>query len=120
MSANFDQKASAIRNLKSAVKKSQLIDKQGRKVPKYIYIGDLKGENPLWSEIALTPLPVMERGADMLRTKAVQTLVQAQVIVDSYNDNHNLGTPIQLELDLSDEVTEAALMRKDFNQNDPD
>lgn len=119
MASDFDPKSSALRNLKRAVKQSNVVDEQGRKVPAYIYVGDESGENQLWSEIAITPQPVMQRAVINLKRKGVQTLVKSQVIVDSYNDNYNQGEWIQLGLEgLEDEVLEGALMRKNPHEED--
>jgi len=109
----FDRKAAALKKIKQAIKQSTVTDAQGRKVPRYIHVGNEEGSLSLWAELAFTPQPVVQRSVDMLSQKAVQNLVQAQTITDSYNDNYNLGSPVQLDLfSLQDAVAEGVILRR--------
>ena len=77
--------------------------------------------NPTWSEIAITPPPVMQKAVNALRGKGTQVLIQAQTVAHSYNDNYNEGQPIQMDLfDIPDEVMEGALKRKRQSTDETD
>lgn len=118
---DVDLRAAALRKMKLAIKKSQFIDPQGRKVPKYISIGDEEESLPLWSELAITPHPIVQKSVNMSRRKAVQTLAQAQTIVDSYNDNFNeSGINVRLELFVQEDVTEELIMRRNRGKKPSD
>ena len=110
---DVDLEAAALRKMKRAIKKSTFTDPQGRKVPTYISVGSDEESISLWSELAITPPNVVQKSVNMSRKKAVQTLVQAQTITDSYNDNFNVsGEDVQLDLFVQDAVAEEIIMRR--------
>jgi hypothetical protein len=122
---DVDPKAAALRKIKRAVKQATFVDPQGRKVPQYIYTGDEEGQIPLWSELSLTPQPVVQRSLDMSRNKGIQTFVTSTIIAESYNENFNLGDPVAVDLNISDAVAEQVIIRRntgmagdDFDGND--
>ena len=108
-----DLDAAALRKIKQAIKKASFVDPQGRKVPKYISVGNDEESLPLWSELAITPHPIVQKSVNMSRRKAIQTLAQAQTITDSYNDNFNLSAEdIRLDLTVADDVAEEIIMKR--------
>ncbi len=113
-----DLNAAALRKIKQAIKNSSFIDPQGRKVPKYISVGNDEESLPLWSELAITPHPIVQKSVNMSRQKAVQTLAQAQTITDSYNDNFNLSNEdVRLNLTVADDVAEEIIMKRNRGRN---
>lgn len=109
----FDPNAAAIKLIKRAIKNSTFIDPQGRKIPKYISVGSDEESLALWSELAITPNNVVQNTVNKNRKKAIQTLVQQQLITDSYNDNFNISSiPVQLDLFVEDEVKEELIMKR--------
>ncbi|MEO5916524.1 MAG: hypothetical protein ABIS50_19970 [Luteolibacter sp.] len=113
-----DLEAAALRKIKQAIKKSSFTDPQGRKVPMYISVGNEEESLPLWSELAITPHNIVQKSVNMSRTKAVQTLAQAQTVTDSYNDNFNLsGEDVRLNLIVEEDVAEEIIMRRNRGKN---
>ncbi len=103
------------REIAKALHDEYYTDPQGRRVRvKHAVRTD---EETLWGDLRTEPREFIQAALSQRRKQIVGDCRQLKTDVDSYNDNHCDGDPIQLSLDFSDDVV---THKYDATQIDPD
>jgi hypothetical protein len=98
--------------LSRAMREEYITDPQGRTV-RAKHAARLKREGEqavLWEDIRTAAPEHIQIAFQQRRQQIVGDCRQLKTDVDSYNDNTNLGTPIQLVLDFTDDVAELEVL----------
>ena len=89
-----------------ALREEYIRDAQGRRVRSKHAIREDGVQGRLWADIHTAPREHMEVAFQQRRDQIVADCFQLKTDVDSYNDNHNDGEPIQILLDFRTDVQE--------------
>jgi len=98
-------------DLAKALREEYTTDPQGRRSrTKHVALVEKDGEQiPIWADMRRAPRNHMMSAFQLRRRQIVSDCKQLKTDVDSYNDNYNLGEPIQLVFDFSNDLVEAQL-----------
>ena len=98
--------------LSRALREEYITDPQGRSVrAKHAARVKQEGENlTLWDDIRTAPRVHMQMALQQRRQQIVGDCRQLKTDTDSYNENTNPGTPIQMVFDFTDDLAELEVM----------
>jgi len=99
--------------LSDAMREEYITDPQGRRVrSKHMArYGDGPAQIPLWADIRTATREHMEIAFQQRRQQILGDCRQLKNDVESYNDNYNSGTPLQMVFDFTDDLLEGELVR---------
>lgn len=99
--------------LSDAMREEYITDSQGRRVrSKHVArYGEGPAQIPLWADIRTATREHMEIAFQQRRQQILGDCRQLKTDVDSYNDNYNKGTRLQMVFDFTDDLAEEELAR---------
>ena len=99
--------------ISDAMREEYVTDPQGRRVrSKHMArYGEGPAQIPLWADIRTATREHMELAFQQRRQQILGDCRQLKNDVDSYNDNHNAGQPLQMIFDFTDDLAEDELAR---------